>query len=93
MHRDLNCVKGGNAEMTTWWDENNVTGPILLANKDNAAVLKQADDSDDFTSAEQRAYDVLSGGGIKLASLAGMLYNNKNDKIGQQDMYQQFFLF
>ena len=92
MHKDLNCVKGGNAEMTAWWDENHVTDPVLLANKDNTAVLEQADDSDDFTSAEQRAYDVSSGGGIKLASLAGMLFNNKNDKIGQQDMYQQFFL-
>jgi hypothetical protein len=77
--------------MTAWWDENNITGPVLLANKDNAAVLEQANDSDDFTSAEQRAYDVSSGGGIKLASLAGMLFNNKNDKVGQQDMYQQFF--
>ena len=39
MHKDLNYVEGGNAEMTTWWDENNVTGPVFLANKDNAAVL------------------------------------------------------
>ena len=27
-----------------------------------------------------------------MASLAGMLFSNKNDKIGQKDMYQQFFL-
>jgi hypothetical protein len=93
MHKDLNCVKGGNAEMTSWWGENDVPGPILLANKDNAAVLEQADEEDDYTAAEQRAHDVSSGGGVKLAFLAGMLFNNKNDKHGQQDVYQQLFLF
>lgn len=92
MHKDLNCVKGGNAEMSAWWSENDVPGPLLLANKDNAAVLEQAEDEDDYTTAEQRAHDVSSGGGVKLAGLAGMIFNNKNDKLGQQDVHQQFFL-
>jgi hypothetical protein len=92
MHKDLNCVKGGNAAMSVWWDDNNVPGPILLANKDNAAILEQAEDSDDYTIAEQRAHDVSSAGGVKLAGLAGMVFNNKNDKVGQQDIHQQFFL-
>ena len=39
MHKDLNCVKGGNAAMMLWWEENAVTGPTFLANRDNAAVL------------------------------------------------------
>jgi hypothetical protein len=92
MHKDLNCVKGGNEEMSAWWDENDVQGPVLLANKDNAAVLEQAEDAEDYTAAEQRAYSASSGGGVKLASLAGMIFNNKNDKVGQQDMHQLFFL-
>jgi hypothetical protein len=92
MHKDLNCVKAGNTEMMAWWDQNEISGPILLANKDNAAVLDQVDDEDDYTATEQRAHDVSSGGGVKLASLAGMIFNNKNDKVGQQDTYQQFFL-
>jgi hypothetical protein len=54
MHKDLNCVKGGNAKMMEWWDENDVTGPILLANKDNAAVLEQAEEC---TTIKQRAED------------------------------------
>jgi hypothetical protein len=91
MHKDLNCVKGGNVEMTAWWEANTVSGPCLLANKDNAAVLEQAEDEDEYTVAEQRAHDISSGGGVKLASLAGMIFNNKNDKVGQQDVYQQFF--
>jgi hypothetical protein len=92
MHKDLNCVKGGNSEMTAWWNENDEPGPILLANKDNAAVLEQAEDPDDYNAAEQRAHDVSSSGGVKLAGLAGLIFNNKNDKIGQQDVHQHFFL-
>ena len=91
MHKDLNCVKGENAEIMSWWGKNGVPGPILLANKNNAAVLKQTEDENDFTVAEQRAHDISSGGGVKLASLAGMIFNNKNDKVGQQDIYRQFF--
>ena len=41
MHKDLNCFKGGSAAMANWWKENSEDGPILLANKDNAAVLFQ----------------------------------------------------
>ncbi|KAH7918088.1 hypothetical protein BV22DRAFT_990657, partial [Leucogyrophana mollusca] len=37
MHKELNSVKGGNAAMMEFWDNNNLEGPILLANKDNAA--------------------------------------------------------
>jgi hypothetical protein len=92
MHKDLNCVKGGNTKMMAWWDDNGVSGPMLLANKDNAVVLDQADDEDEFTIAEQRAHDLSTGGGVKLTSLAGMVFNNKNDKIGHQDIHQQFFV-
>ena len=53
MHKDLNCVKGENAEIMSWWGKNGVPGPILLANKNNAAVLEQAEDEDDFTVANK----------------------------------------
>ena len=43
MHKDLNCVKGGNEAMMRWWEKNNEQGPILLANQDNAAVIQQAE--------------------------------------------------
>jgi hypothetical protein len=91
MHKDLNSVKGGNAAMVAWWEENDVVGPMLLANCDNAAVLQQAGNLDDPTPAEQRAIDSSKCGGVKLASLAGSLFNNKDDKAGQQDTYQHFF--
>jgi hypothetical protein len=91
MHKDLNCVKGGDAAMTAWWKENGLTGPSLLANRDNAAVLQQADNLEEPTTSEKRALDASSGGGVKLTSLAGMLFNNKDDKLGQQDTHQHFF--
>lgn len=92
MHKDLNCIKGGNQEMTLWWEKNNVHGPILLVNKDNTVLLDQIEDGDDLTFAEQRAHDISSGGAVKLAGLAGMLFHHKNDKLGQQGMHQEFFL-
>jgi hypothetical protein len=86
MHKDINCVKGGNAAMKAWWKENDMPGSTLLANKDNAAVLQQAENADEPT-AEQRAFDSSSGGGVKLTGLAGMLFKNKDDKLDQQDTY------
>jgi len=82
MHKDLNCIKGGDTAMSIWWKENGIPGPILLANKENAAVLQQAGSDEELTAAEQRALTSSSGGGVKLASLAGMLFKNKDDKVG-----------
>ena len=91
MHKDLNCVKGGNEAMMEWWEKNNVPGPILLANRDNAIMIQQAENIEEPTAAEQRALDSSKCGGVKLASLAGLLFRHKDDKVGQQDTYQYFF--
>jgi hypothetical protein len=32
-HKNLNSVSGGNTPMMAWWSENDVTPPILLANR------------------------------------------------------------
>ena len=77
--------------MMAWWEENNVTPPILLANRDNAAVIQHAENIEEPTVAEQRALDTSTCGGVKLANLAGSLFNHKDDKIGQQNTYQYFF--
>ena len=91
MHKDLNCVKWGNKEMMDWYEQNNVKGSILLPNHDNSAVLANADESEEPTAAEQRAQDISTCGGVKLASLAEALFWNKDSKVGQQDTYQHFF--
>jgi hypothetical protein len=112
MHKELNSVKGGNKGMMAWWKENNIPGPILLANRDNAAIIRDitedvADDVDvgsdaDLgnalgaasgapTKAQQRAIDVTTAGGVKAASIAGAIFNHKDDKKGQQDSYRYHF--
>jgi len=90
-HKDLNTVKGGNAGMMAWWSKNDVEGPVLLANKDNAAVLQNICSEENATRIEQRAIDSSSRGGIKAASIAGAIFNNKDDKKGQQDTYKFWF--
>ena len=42
-HKDLNTVHGANMAMMAWWDGNNIPGPVLLANRDNKAVLEDYD--------------------------------------------------
>jgi len=78
--------------MMVWWAEHSVTAPILLANKDNTAVLaNKAATSDSLTPIEQRALDVSSRGGVKAASIAGAIFNHKDDKKGQQDVFRFWF--
>ena len=42
-HKDLNTVRGGYVAMEKWWKEHNIEGPVLLANRDNDAVLEERD--------------------------------------------------
>jgi len=88
-HKDLNTVHGGNAAMMAWWKEHNVSGPVLLANRDNAAVLSDlGTTSDTVTPAQERALDMTTCGGIKACKLAGDIFNNKNDKKGHHDTFR-----
>ena len=87
-HKNLNSVSGGNTSMMAWWAENNITPPILLANRDNAAVLNNLDSLDNLTPAEQHALESTTRGGVKAASLAGAIFNHKDDKKGQQDTFK-----
>ncbi|TFK79693.1 hypothetical protein K466DRAFT_639840 [Polyporus arcularius HHB13444] len=43
MHKDLNSFKGGNMAMMAEWSACDLAPPILLANKDNAATLRDVD--------------------------------------------------
>ena len=92
MQKDLNGVKGGNVAVMRWWLETGTPGPILLANKDNAAVINTIpdDDSEELTPSEQQAFEVSACGGVKATTLAGFLSNHPNDKKGQQKMHQHW---
>ncbi|KAL1730128.1 hypothetical protein EV714DRAFT_236919 [Schizophyllum commune] len=92
MHKELNSVKGGDEAMRAYYEKHrNVPRPVLLANKDNAAVLKHASHSDKLTDAELRALAVSGSGAVKATTLGGMICNNKNSKKGQHDTYVWFF--
>ena len=92
MHKDMNAMKGGNKAMMAWWAETGNIPPILLANKDNAAVLDDApEDELEFTEVERHAFDNSAHGGVKAASIAGALFNDKDNKKGQQNTVWWYF--
>ncbi|TFK77818.1 hypothetical protein K466DRAFT_607657, partial [Polyporus arcularius HHB13444] len=101
MHKDLNSVKGGAAAMANAWADLDAPPPILLANKDNASTLQDVDLetlstaslllTDTLSPAEMRALESSTRGGVKLCSLAGAIFNNKDDKKGQHDTYVYYF--
>lgn len=91
MHKDLNAVKGGAKAMAAWYADSGVTAPVLLANKGNDVVISNMATSQPTTAAENHAMDVTSRGGVKAASLAGGIFNNKDDKKGQQDFHRHWF--
>ena len=91
-HKDLNTVKAGYAEMSTWWEENDVTPPVLLANRDNAAVLKEASlNQGDLTPAQERAFQMTARGGVKATQIAGAVFNHKDDKKGHQNTFRYWW--
>ena len=91
-HKDLNTVRGGNSAMMAWWLDNNVKPPVLLANKDNAAVIGNTESGDVTTPAQERALQITTRGGVKAAQLAGEILNNKDDKRGHHDSFRFWWL-
>ena len=91
MHKDQNSFKGGNSAMTEWWKTASVPGPVLLANKTNAAVIRDILDpskkKSPLTDVEVNAIETSTCGGAKAAALAGAIFNNKDDKKGYGDTY------
>lgn len=105
MHKDLNAVKGGVAAFTDFCKENNITPPVLLPNKDNDAALRlgKATGAD---AVVERALESSTHGGVKATTLAGKVtyaacsnsdmgegavFNRKDPKKGQQNMFQFTF--
>ena len=86
MHKEMNAIKGGNSMMQTYWSTVGAEPPKLLANKDNAAAARLGG-----VAARQQTKDVSQGGGIKTTCLAGAIFNNKDDKKGQQDTFWWVF--
>ncbi|KAE9389844.1 hypothetical protein BT96DRAFT_1002844 [Gymnopus androsaceus JB14] len=85
IHKDLNTVKWGAIAMGKWWVDNGVQGPKKLLNKSNKEAARIGG------AAGEHAEDVSVGGAIKGTSIAGTLFNHKDNKKGQHDTYRIFF--
>ena len=76
-----------------WWGDNDVEPPVLLANRDNAAILKDISTEDDIeNSAQAQAFKMSSRGGVKATQLAGAILNHKDDKQGHHDIFQWWWM-
>ncbi|KAJ7715048.1 hypothetical protein B0H16DRAFT_1340269 [Mycena metata] len=93
MHKDLNATKGGAEGMKAWWKSRpDIQGPILLANRDNAATLADAPDiAAETNPSQRRALAATESGGVKTTLLAGALFNHANDKKGLQETHVMYF--
>ena len=92
-HKNTNTVLGGHAAVMKWWGENDLPGPVLLANKDNTAVLRTLDPDAEPTAAYEHALQSSTRGGIKATDIAGAIFQNKDHKKGQQDITVLWFEF
>jgi len=94
-HKDLNTVRGGYVAMEKWWKEHDIEGPIVLANRDNDAVLEERDraiaNGDEVTPAQERALRQSTRGAIKAAQIAGAILNHKDDKKGHHDFFRDWW--
>jgi hypothetical protein len=74
MHKNLNCVKGGVKAMAEMWIKLMKTPPIILVNKDNAAVLANRATDSEPTAAEKRMEDISKRGTVHATILTGMIF-------------------
>jgi hypothetical protein len=75
--------------MAGYWSKHNLTPPVLLANKDNKAVLKTYNpDSNTVTPEQEHALENTSRGGVKATKIAGDILNNKSEKKGHHNEFR-----
>ncbi|KAJ7448747.1 hypothetical protein FB451DRAFT_1053734 [Mycena latifolia] len=92
MHKELNCCRAFNEGMMEYYEKNpEIEPPVLLANRDNDATIRLAEETGQSTAAVQRALKVSERGAVKLISLFGALVNHKDDKKGVHDIYENYF--
>ncbi|CAA7263672.1 unnamed protein product [Cyclocybe aegerita] len=85
-HKDLNAFKYGVVRMNITWELKKRPPPVLLANNANNAVIQLGQEAD--SAAIQHAVDSSTHSGVKLASLAGSLFNHK--KVHGLKMFRKF---
>ena len=67
-----------------WWKEHGVQGLVILANRDNDTVLEEREQAiacgDEVTPVQDHALNRSTCGAIKIAQIAGAIFNHKDDK-------------
>ncbi|KAJ7289904.1 hypothetical protein C8J57DRAFT_1046809 [Mycena rebaudengoi] len=91
MHKELNICSAFTDGLAMYYEENGLEGPVLLANKDNDATIRLAEETGDSTAAVQRALKVSERGAVKLVALLGAFVNHKDDKKGCHAIYENYF--
>jgi hypothetical protein len=87
MHKDMNVVKRGVEAMNLAWQKLGFDAPIALPNK---FVAKGAPISA-VTKQGQKEVVKAPCGAVRATILAGLMFNNRDDKVGFHDTYQDFF--
>jgi len=82
---ELNIVIYAYIAMSPFWEENSHPGPVKLMNKNNTAPSAIGNGE-----TKDHAEHISKGGAVKLTSLAGPLFHDKDDKKGHQDSYKFF---
>src|SRR6266545_5514922 len=94
-YKDLNTIHGGYMAMANWWKENELEGPVLLANRDNDPVIQERNvavaEGDTPTPAQERAFEQSTCGAIKMAQIAGSIFNHKDNKKGHHDLFHYWW--
>ena len=87
-HKLMNLFKHGAVAMHGSWPDGE--GPILLFNKDNQVVMDDVDGEDDpgYGDAQRRAVATAQGGGIKVTSIGGLVFNHTDSKKGYREMHR-----
>ncbi|KAF8804592.1 hypothetical protein BYT27DRAFT_7259078 [Phlegmacium glaucopus] len=96
MHKNGNSFEAGSKEMIQEWDKLGLPGPMLLANKFNAAALHRVlspggAGGEVWTEDERQAFEQSTRGGVKATALAGTILNNKLDKRGEGTKHINYF--
>ncbi|THU77493.1 hypothetical protein K435DRAFT_738419, partial [Dendrothele bispora CBS 962.96] len=96
MHKDQNSFKAGNSQMMLYWDKYGLEGPVVLANKFNAATLEpvlnpNAHRGRKLTDVEVAALEASTRGGAKTAAIAGAVLRNRDERKGQGKVYIAHF--
>ncbi|KAL5528602.1 hypothetical protein ACEPAF_7738 [Sanghuangporus sanghuang] len=98
MHKDLNATKGGDLAMCEEWKKYEIS-PVLLANRDNAAVLELPEQDEEEESepreesaAKKRAREISKAGASQHSYLTACLLNDKDDKKGQHHSFRDWYI-